>query len=497
MKGIKVAVAITATGIWAAHLGAQSMSFSYAFGRNQDEYGYGIMEVSNGYVLVGSAKIGGGGKSDATAIKINNYGGLVWYRTYGKNNDDVLAFPFTSSDGKYIHFGYTETNVGKIPISIKTQTDGTLIWTKAYDIIGEFLDVIKESGGFVAVGYDMFGRGIFVKLDNNADIILTKTYSQGYIYGVYPDGNGGYVLVGQKNNDGWILRVDDDGDVIWSKTYGGTDLDLINEVFVSGSYIFAGGSTQSVGAGSWDVWILKLNLADGSIIFSKTYGGLAEDDVRSFMPSGSIIRVLAYTKSWGNGAEFWVFDIDYDGNVLYSATYGGNGNDIPYMGITTSDGGYILVGTTQTAAFSSGSSYDYFVVKISALGYSCIKSSTPTPIITPFTTILSSTSESPSSSAPASFDPNFTSTSIYLDYTEVCAPFGGDEELSVLEDEKKMYSINVYGNKLVVRAEGRKIEIFSVDGRLRMKFDHELEVILPKGIYKVRVGKDVHNVLIR
>ena len=51
------------------------------------------------------------------------------------------------------------------------------------------------------------------------------------------------MLVGQKNNDGWVLRVDGNGDVIWSKTYGGTNLDVLTDVLVSGSYIFASGST--------------------------------------------------------------------------------------------------------------------------------------------------------------------------------------------------------------------------------------------------------------
>ena len=65
-------------------------------------------------------------------------------------------------------------------------------------IVGDFLDVIKETNGFVAVGYDFLGRGIFVKLNNNADITLMKIYSQGTLYGVHPDGSGGYVPVGQK-----------------------------------------------------------------------------------------------------------------------------------------------------------------------------------------------------------------------------------------------------------------------------------------------------------
>jgi hypothetical protein len=59
--------------------------------------------------------------------------------------------------------------------------------------------------------------------------------------------------------------------------------------------------------------------------------------------------------------------------VLYSATYGGSGDDIPYMGINTSDGGYIFVGTSQTPSFSAHRLYDYFVVEVSSGGYSCIR----------------------------------------------------------------------------------------------------------------------------
>jgi len=72
------------------------------------------------------------------------------------------------------------------------------------------------------------------------------------------------------------------------------------------SYIFAGGATRSAGAEIWDA--LKLNLNDGSVVFSKTYGGLAEEEVRSLMPKGSGVMVLAYTKSWGaGGTDFWAF----------------------------------------------------------------------------------------------------------------------------------------------------------------------------------------------
>ena len=113
--------------------------------------------------------------------------------------------------------------------------------------------------------------------------------------------------------------------------------------------------------------------------------------------------------------------------------------------------------------------YDYFVVKISPGGYSCIRSFSSTPNITNFNPTINETSETPSSSTPESSDLDFTQTSPNLNHTVVCTPLGGDDELSVLEGERSLYSINVYGNRLVVKAEGREIKIFSVDGRLNWK----------------------------
>ena len=202
------------------------------------------------------------------------------------------------------------------------------------------------------------------------------------------------MLVGQKSNDGWVLKVDQNGDVIWSKTYEGTN-------------------------NNWDVWILKLNLSDGSIEFSKTYGGLNEEMLKSLMPKGNQVGVLAYTKSWGNGGEeFWFFEIDESENLLNSLTYGGNGDDSPYMGIKASDGGYIFVGSSQTASFSFGA-MDYFVVKISRGGYSCIISSQPTPITATFNPSVNVTLEVPLPLVVQSSQLNFTQTSPNIDYNEV------------------------------------------------------------------------------
>lgn len=480
-----------------ASLYAQSSSFVYTFGKNQDDYSYAVMETSDGhFVMVGEALLGGGGKTDGTIIKLTNTGTFVWYRTYGGNDRDLLRFPFESSDGNYIVFGSTEIR-GRItfnrPTAIKVSPSGTLIWTKFYNIVGRFLGVKKISGDFVALGYDDITRKAFLAfLTSDANMRFIKYYSEGYLYDLAPDGSGGYILVGEKNGDGWILRVDDSGNVLWSRVYGSSDEDKLKSVIVVPPYAYVGGETRS------DVWIMKIDITDGDIVFSKTYGGIDEENIVNLMLNGTTIGVLAGTKSFGFGNEdFWFFEIDFNGNLLSSYTFGGSGEDKPHMGKTTSDGGYVLVGFTNTNSFSMGRGKDHFIVKISAGKFSCVESGRPMPTILPYIPSIIDITESPSTNAPSFVWQNFTTTSPDIDYTVVCSPLGGDDELSIYEEFKGLYSINSKDGYLIIKAYGFNISIYTVDGRLLINGKDYLEARLPKGIYKAIIGKNYHTLIIR
>jgi len=489
--------------VFGASLYAQSSSFAYTFGKHQDDYSYAVMETSDGhFVMVGGALLGGGGKTDGTIIKLTNTGTLVWYRTYGGNNRDLLRFPFESSDGNYIIFGSTELG-GMItfnrPIAIKVSPSGALLETRSYNIVGRFLGVKKISGDFVAVGYDDINRkGFLAFLTSDANMRFIKYYSEGSLYDLAPDGSGGYILVGEKNGDGWILRVDDSGNVLWSRIYGSSDEDRLKSVIVVPPYAYVGGETRSSGAGNKDVWIMKIDITDGDIVFSKTYGGTNEENIVSLMLNGTTIGVLAGTKSFGLGNEdFWFFEIDFNGNLLSSYTFGGGGEDKPQMGKTTSDGGYVLVGFTNTNSFSMGRGRDHFIVKISAGRYSCVESGRPIPTILPYIPSISDITESPLRDTLTFVSPNFTTTSPDIDYTVVCSPLGGDDELSIYEGFKGLYSINSKDGYITIRAYGFNISIYTVDGRLLINGKDYLEARLPKGIYKAIIGKNHHTLIIR
>jgi len=126
------------------------------------------------------------------------------------------------------------------------------------------------------------------------------------------------------------------------------------------------GSTDGFGAGSADVFLAKTD-ANGDLEWSKTYGGIAADNgyfVQPTWDNGYI--VLGETQSSGAGLEdIFLIKTDSVGDTLWTKTYGGAALDIAYQVKQTNDSGYVLVG--YTASFGSGAD-DIYVIKTDANG---------------------------------------------------------------------------------------------------------------------------------
>jgi len=232
-----------------------------------------------GYIIVGESS------GDVYVVKADADGNLEWARNYGGTETDRgYAIQLTNDNG-YIVAGETYSfGSGNADFWIfKIDGNGNLIsgWPKLY-------------GGS---GYDT-ARAI----QQTAD--------------------GGYIVAGETssfgagNSDIWLLRLNSNGEVIWQKTYGGTG----NEVayFIQqtsdGGYIVSG-ETSSFGAGGSDVWIIKLDNS-GNIIWQKVYGGSGDDVARSIQQTadgGYIVAGLTTTDA--GDTDFWVLKLDANGNL--------------------------------------------------------------------------------------------------------------------------------------------------------------------------------------
>lgn len=153
----------------------------------------------------------------------------------------------------------------------------------------------------------------------------------------------------------------------WSKTYGGSDYEsgFVIQTTTEGGYIVAGISSSS-GEGSSDILLIKFN-ADGSVAWRKTYGGVSTEYAFSLQVTASGGYLIGgYTTSFGRGAnDALVINVDSNGNILWSKAYGGADDDRFLAVAPTSDGGFIFTGYTDA---SGGLNADVMVVKMDSSG---------------------------------------------------------------------------------------------------------------------------------
>jgi len=154
----------------------------------------------------------------------------------------------------------------------------------------------------------------------------------------------------------------------WQKTFGGKNDDEANSIqqTTDGGYIVAG-STESLGTGGKDVYILKLN-SKGEIEWQRIFDGGSNDQATSIQQTtdGGYI-VAGWTESFSSGGtDGYILKLNSNGGVEWQKTFGGKYNDEAYSIQQTTDGGYIVAG--ETYSFETGGYYDVYILKLNSKG---------------------------------------------------------------------------------------------------------------------------------
>lgn len=213
--------------------------------------------------------------------------------------------------------------------------------------------------------------------NNMEDAFYSFNYKNGSLYLVASSNSnisGDKTQTSRGSYDYWMVKTDANGAIVWDKTMGagavtvsGPDTDIVSSVYeTSDGSILVGGFSESsisgekteVSRGDYDFWILKLN-SDGVIQWDKTLGGDGLDSVTDFFETTDGNYVVAGTSQSSNtgdktevtrgGADLWIVKLDISGNIIWQKTIGGSGFDILTKIMPTDDNGFIVANSSTSS----------------------------------------------------------------------------------------------------------------------------------------------------
>ena len=255
-------------------------------------------------------------------------------------------------------------------IQLFAQSPDTL-WTKVFvgerGVLGRSVQQTLDGGYILAGSKDSIynnDRDVWlIKTYENGDTIWTKTFGgsawdEGY--SVQQTTDGGYIVCGTTGSFGagrtdvWLIKTDENGDTIWAKTYGGSDTEygLSVQQTADSGYIITGWTWPFDG---WEDGLLIKTDENGDTLWTRTFSESPAADagysVQQVADKGYI--VCGITTSYSGGLDVLLIKFDKNGNKLWSKTFGGSGVDKGYSVRQTTDGGYIVCASTSSYSFGN------------------------------------------------------------------------------------------------------------------------------------------------
>lgn len=341
------------------------------------------------------------GLIDAWVVKLNDNGDTVWTRTIGGATEEKVYAAAATSDGGFAVAGYTfdwsggANHGGSDFWIVKLKSNGDTAWTRlvgtsgweyAYSVTTTPDDNIVVAG---TTGSNGNGNDVLIaKLNSNGNLIWQKTFGGSGVEGApsVSVGSDGSIFMGTytlSNNTGdvganhgyedyWIMKLNPNGDKVWSKVLGGDKSDYLTSIkstsdggciIVGNSYSQNGdvtGKLHSNGGYSlyYDLWVVKLN-ANGDKTWNTLVGGSLSDEawgsasIATIADGGYVIAGYS-TSSDGDVntnqglTDFWVFKLNNSGKKVWSRTYGGSNDDKATAVSMNADGSFWVAGNTTS-----------------------------------------------------------------------------------------------------------------------------------------------------
>ena len=360
---------------WVLKFDSESqIQWNKTYGGSQDDRGKSIIQTQDGgFAILGSSFSNdldvtqNAGQEDYWLAKLDNSGNIIWQKSFGFSGTDSGITLIQTNDNGYLISGVLDVTA--------SNGEGNTSRNNNKHAGGDYWTIKLNASG--ELQWSKYFGGLFTDTPEG----IVETNDNAYIIAGGSDSDDTDISNNKGSYDFWVIKISNTGDLIWEKSFGGSEIDEARAITTSndGNYIIAGDTRSSDidvtnNNGAADLWLIKIS-PEGQLLWEKTLGGTSFDVARDIVKTQDNGFLLSGSSRSSDGDvtinqgqnDAWVVKVDSEGNIEWQQTVGGSNIDFSYgvaqlndktivaVGDTTSDDGDI----TENKGFS-----DLLLIKI-------------------------------------------------------------------------------------------------------------------------------------
>lgn len=338
-----------------------NVAWSKTYGGSKDDRGQSLVQTTDGgYALTGYAMSSDGdgsnnnGFHDNWVVKLDAQGNIEWEKSFGFSGHDHSYDIVETTDGGLFFSGFLDITLAKED----GYTDKGNTSTTAHGV-GEFWGTKIDAQGNIQ------WRKYFGGTNNDRSHAVVQSYDGGFVLSGFTESDDFDIKASRGSYDFWVVKIDAQGEMLWERSFGGSGIEIAYDMAktTDNGYVVVGNTFSSdkdvaKNLGESDVWMIKID-DNGNLVWERNFGGIAFDAAQSVALSadGGFI-VSGNSKSQGIDVsanlgenDIWLIKTDAQGKMVWQKTFGGSGLDYAFDAVENEDKSILIVGESDSADF--------------------------------------------------------------------------------------------------------------------------------------------------
>ncbi len=355
---------------------AGNLEWNRTYGGSGQDLGQSLVQTSDGgYALTGYAQSADGdgsnneGFHDNWIIKLDALGDIEWEKSYGFSGHDHSYDVLQTEDGGFFFVGFLDITLARADGYNEKRNSLTRHG------VGEFWGTKIDGQGNIE------WRSYFGGSNNDRAHAVVQADDGGFVMAGFSESVDFDISDSKGSYDFWVVKIDVHGNLLWQRSFGGSGIEISQDIaktsdngYVITGNTFSNDTDIAKNNGESDIWLIKID-DEGNLVWERTFGGTLFDAAQSvrtcsdggFMVTGnSKSNDVDLIQNEGEN-DIWLVKTDSEGHMVWQKTFGGSGIDFGFDTFENADKSIIVVGETSSSDFldlqNKGKS-DLIVMKI-------------------------------------------------------------------------------------------------------------------------------------